>query len=220
MGAPYIPPKNSLFTVWADNFRDYIDINFAALFLGAPDVVAVDTAVNDWDAAYALIANPATKTKVTVSAAATQRATSEAICRLYASQINANPSVTNGQRSALGITVRDTSKTPILPPISYPVLSLNAALPGSHQLAYADSLAVVGKAKAFGGRFVEIRVQVGGTIPTDEDKVPTVAMATKSPLLIAYTIPDAGKPAYYFARYVSPRGAPGPWAPLLTFGII
>jgi hypothetical protein len=220
MGAPYIPPKNVDFVAWADNFRDYIDINFAALFLGAGDVAAIDTAVNDWDAAFALIANPATKTKVTVAAAATQRATTEMVCRLYASAINANPAITNGQRAALGITIRDTMKTPILPPVSYPILTLNQALPGSHQLAYKDQLIVNGKAKAFGGRFVEVRCAVGTVPPVNEDVVPTKAYVTKSPFLLIYTILEAAKTAYYFARYISPRGEPGPWAPVVPIGII
>lgn len=220
MPVPYIPPKDADFTLWADNFQAYVDINFAALFLGAGDVAAIDAAVAAWDAAYALVANPATKTKVTVAAKDTQRATTESLLRLYSSQINLNPSITDLQRAALGITIRDQTKTPILPPNTYPVISLVAALPGSHQLSYKDQLVVNGKAKAFGGRFIELRGEAGTVPPASEDLVPTLSYLTKSPSFVTWPMGDSGKNAYYFARYISPRGAPGPWSPLVTLGII
>jgi hypothetical protein len=220
MSVPYIPARDVDFTTWVDNFGGYVDINFAALFLGPGDVTAVDTAISDWDAAYALVANPATKTPVTVAAKDTQRATTESLLRLYASQINLNPAVTDLQRAALAITIRDQTKTPILPPTSFPELELIAALPGTHQLKYKDSDAVVGKAKAFGGRFVELRSVAALTPPASEDLVPTVGYQTKSPFIVSWTMGDAQKIAYYFARYISPRGGPGPWAPIFPVGII
>ena len=68
------------------------------------------------------------------------------IVRPYAIQVRNNAGVSNADKTALGLTIVDQTKTTVPPPTSSPLLNVLAATQGEHTIRYADSNARVAQA--------------------------------------------------------------------------
>lgn len=212
MTTPYIPAKDVDFLAWLDNFDDLTSVNFATYGLTGPEAASITTVRNAYDAAFAAATNPATRTPVTVAAKDTAKATALATVRPLAQTIRNNPAVTDDDRVALGLTVPDTSPTPVPPPTSFPLLDLLGATPGQHQLQYRDSDTPTTKAKPDGSIAMELWQTVGVTPALNPVGSLYVGSVTKAPFFISLDPGDVGKFATYFARWVTRRGLVGPWS--------
>lgn len=192
----YIPSTDAGKASWSFNFAALITAAPATYGLLAGDAVTIQAAADDYNAAYALAIDPPTRTAPTVAAKDVARATMEAVCRPYAMQINANPAVTDQSRTDLGLTVRDTTKTPVPPPTNVPIVSHDWTNGASVRLGYVPSGPAEGKKKPFGVAYLELSVEVsdtglGGTYAFHE----RLSM-TKSPFFYDTT----GIPAGYGVR--------------------
>lgn len=219
--ASYIPAKDADFTTWLDNFSALITAAPATYGLIAGDAVIIAGVTSAWDAAIALATNPATRTPVTIGDKDAARAAAEAIVRPYATNIAANAGVTNGDKLAVGVTVRKTIPTPVPPPLTSPTLSLVAAAPLQHQLAYRDTATPSSKAKPAGSIGLQVFRAVGVAPAVDPAQASYYDIWTKSPNVSSFLVGDVGKVATYFGRWQT-RGGPGgsvqygPWsAPLV-----
>lgn len=217
---PYIPASDSGFDAWLANFSTLITAAPTTYGLVAGDATAIAAQQTAWAAAYALVVNPATKTAVTVAAKDAARATAESVVRPYAVQISQNPGVTNGDKTAVGVTVKKTIPTPVPPPTTTPTLSLVQGSPLSHQLAYRDTSTPTSKSKPAGAIQIQLNRAVGVAFTVDPDAAAFYAMWTKSPNVSTFDSTQVGMKCTYFARWVT-RGGPGgasqfgPWsAPL------
>ena len=138
MGTAFIPTKDALLDAWEQNFSTLITANPGLYGLTAADAVAIAAAFTAYDVAYAVIANPATKSHTTITAKNIARNASLAVIRPYAATIRANLGVTDANKLALGLVVRDPTPTPVAAPTSSPVLSIIAATPLQHTLRFVD----------------------------------------------------------------------------------
>ena len=217
MTPDYIPAPDLDADAWGSNFAALITANPTDFGLVVGDATTIQTASDDFTAALTLALDPATRTPVTVNAKDAQRQTSEAVWRPYAMQINANPAVTDAQRTSLGLTVRDTDRTPVPPPASAPALDLRASTPGVTKLGYSDTAAPSGKAKPDGSIGVEIWRAIGGAPAPDPSTAAYLQTVTKSPFDAANLPADVGQTATYFGRFVTRSGPggisqAGPWS--------
>lgn len=220
MATPYVPPKDADFLTWAENFADLITASPATYGLDSVAAAAIQLAVDDYSAAYALAVNPATRTPVTVANKDSARIVANGITRTYAAQIRINPGVTNGDKLALGLNLPNNSPSPIPAPTSFPLLTFLSAGPLTHQFSYKDSDTPVGKAKAPGAVQMYLYAQAATTVGTDPDTFLLKQPVTKSPFLVEWGPGDAGKIATYAARWVTRRGLMGPWSSLSNFTIV
>lgn len=212
MPGSYIPAQDALFLAWLDNFDDITSVDFATLGLSAGQATDITTVRTDFDAAYALATNPATRTPVTVAAKDTSRATAEAVVRPLAQFIRNNPDVSDGDKIALGLTVPDVDPTPIPPPTTFPLLDMLNATPGVHKMQYRDSDTPTTKAKPYGAMQMELYRAIGTVAAPDPTTAVFVGLVTKSPTMIDQNPDDAGKIATYFGRWVTRTGLTGPWS--------
>jgi hypothetical protein len=218
--APYVPPKDADFALWADNFATLITANPSTYGLDAIAAAAIQAENDAFQAAFTLATNPGTRTPVTVAAKDSARITCQALMRVYASQIRINPGVLNSDKIDLGLNLPNPIPSPIPVPTSFPVLSLVQAAPLTHQFKYQDSVLAVGKAKAPGALQMELRAFIGVAAGTDPETFVTKQWATKSPFLVVWDAGDAGKLATYACRWVTRRGLAGPWSALSTFTVL
>ena len=123
----YIPNRDADLVAWGLNYTDRITATPMAYGLQAADALILQTNYDEFVTAYNLAVNPPTRTIVTVAAKDEERAGFVSLARAYANIIQANEGVTPEQIAELGLTVRDTTPTPIPTPTTQPVL----ALPGS-----------------------------------------------------------------------------------------
>lgn len=209
---PYIPVTDSGLLSWLTNFDGLTSVNYAAYGLTAPEATSITTVTGAYVSAYALATDPTTRTPVTIAAKDTAKATALATVRPLAQKIRNNSAVPDMDKVALGLTVPDTSPTPIPAPTTFPLLDLLRATPGQHWMQYRDSDTPTTKAKPFGALAMELYTKIGTAPAVDPAGATYLGQITKCPFAVDLDPADIGKTATYFARWVTRRGLVGPWS--------
>ena len=212
MTVPYIPAKDVDFKMWLDNFDDLVSVNFAAYGLTGGEAGTITGQRTAYDTAFDDATNPMTRTPVTIAIKDTVKATASATVRPLAQSIRNNPAVSDADKVSLGLTVPDTSPTPIPAPTSFPLLDILKATPGQHWLQYRDSDTPTTKAKPFGGVAMELWQTIGVTPAVDPAGSSFIGTITKAPFAVTLNIADVGKYATYFARWATRRGLTSSWS--------
>lgn len=217
--SPYIPAKDADAVNWATTFAAALTADPGLYGFTSGDAVAVTAAADAFAAAYALgggtyhaPVNPATKTPATTQAKADARTAMEAILRPFAQAISRNAGISADDKIAIGVNPRTSIPTPIAAPASFPSLQLIGGTPLQLTLQYADSEAVVGKAKPFGAMQMQVFAMTSGIVITDPADIDFKGVATKSPFVIDFDAADANKVAYIAARWVTRTGLVGPFS--------
>ena len=213
MAADYIPGADGAFDAWQDNFITYATANAAALGLDPlvdiPPLVAAQTT---WTTDRA--ANTAAQAAAEAARQAKDgsRGGLEGVIRPLVGRLQASPEVDDAERQALGITVRDTIATPVEPPTTRPVISVDTSQRLRHTISFADEATPTRKAKPAGVRGAQIWVKIGDPAPVDPSELTFLATDTRTPYVVDFDGADANKVAHYMLRWESTRGAPGPWS--------
>jgi hypothetical protein len=223
---PYIPTKNADLNNWMANFAAVAAAAPSAYGLTSANIATINAANANFGAAYAPLTSPSTKTKAAVSAFNGQRAASLAQVTPLAVQISASPSISNDNKTSIGVTVRKTTRSPLPVPTTQPSLSLVAMLPGSLQLAYVDGAAPGGKQKPFGAVGMEVWTNIGTVPATDPSQASYIQSVSKSPFLLTYDPTNSGKVMTVYGRWTT-KGTlashgvaqPGPFGPRLFFNL-
>lgn len=223
--APYIPAPDAAFSAWLQNFSNLLSATPTDFGLTAPDATAVAAQNTAFQAAYTLAIDPATRTSPTVAAKDAARVTAEAVVRPYAIQISLNASVTNENKTAIGVNIPNRSPVPVPPPTTFPQLGFRSAEPLIHVLQYQDSGLGTGKKKPVGAIGLELWRSVGTVAATDPAQADYYGQFTKSPLRSSFESAQVGKVCTYFARWITRSGPggiaqTGPWSAPLTVNVI
>jgi hypothetical protein len=143
----------------------------------------------------------------------TERGTYEGLLRTHSQQIQKRPGTTDAHRAALGITVPDTTGTPVGPPTTAPDVTIDTSQRLRHVIHFARTLTEGGgRAKPAGVRGCQIWMKIGSPAPASESDLSFVTEDTRTPHTIDFDPADGGKLVYYWSRWVNPRGQTGPWA--------
>lgn len=225
MQAPYLPSKDADFDAWTVNFSTLITASPVTYGLVTGDATAIAAAKTSWHAAYLLASNPATRTSVTVANKDAERILCTSIVRPYAVTISRDPSVDNGDKTAVGVNLPNTARTPVPPPSTVPGLALVSAIHFLHTLAYKDTSTPTTKAKPPGAIGMELQTLVAVTAGADPSTGRSWGIVTKSPFSIGWTSGDVGKIATYWGRWVTRSGPSGiaqvgPWSAPLSITIV
>ena len=126
--------------------------------------------------------------------------------------IQAKPAVTAESKQAIGITIADTTKTPVAVPTTAPVGRIEQPNRLEHNLHFADATTPTLKAKPAGVRGCQIWVKIGTTPPASVSELNYLATDTRTPYVAQFDAADAGKTAYYWLRWENTKGETGPWS--------
>lgn len=218
--APYVPGKQNDLVAWAVNFAGLITGSPSSYGLTAADAVNIQSAVDSFVSAMALVTSPSSRTPDAVSAKDTARVVMLAVVRPYAQNISLNAGVTSANKIALGVNPRTNTPSPISAPASNPVLTVQSAANLSIVLRYRDSAASPSvKSKPYGAAACEIGFAVSATPVTDPTALTSHLSATKSPLVVKFDPSAGGKQAYFAARWRTQAGLYSPWSPLVGFTV-
>ncbi len=216
MGSDYIPRGDAEFSGWIANFVTYANANLAGLGLVAGDLTPVTTAQTTWNSKY--------PTHVAAQAAAVSAREAKDAARVAAEQavrplvrrLQASPSVDDTERALLGITVPDKEPTPVGPPTTRPVATVDASQRLRHTIDFTDESTPTRRAKPAGVIGAEIWVKVDGPPPVDPGESAFLAIDTRAPYTRDYDGPQGSKAAHYMLRWVNSRGEVGPWSATVT----
>lgn len=225
MQAPYLPAADPAFDAWFDNFSTLLTAAPTDYGLVAGDATIVSTAFGTWHPAYVLATNPTTRTSPTIAAKDAERISAEAILRPYATNISRNPAVANIDKTAIGVNLPNTSRTPIPPPTTSPTLALVSVIHNLQTLSYRDSATPTTKAKPPGAIGMELWRTIATTPASSPVDAALIGIITKSPANIGTMSGDAGKFATYFGRWTTRSGPggvaqTGPWSAPLAVVIV
>ncbi len=220
---PYIPRQNAKEIAWMQNFAALITANPALYGLASGDATAINAVVNPLVAQFAVINSKSTKTAAAVSDFNTLNIQALQTVRPYAQQISLNAGVTSANKIALGVNPRTSTPSPITPPATNPVLTVQALAPGVAYLRYRDSAASPSvKSKPYGVTSVTI-VGIAATIAappsTPPSQWPTIISATKSPINLPTTAFAAGSQLYVAGQYLLRNGKVSAWSPVINFTV-
>jgi hypothetical protein len=213
MAADYIPGADGAFDAWQANFVTYATAN--ALVLGLDplvDIPPLTAAQTTWTTDYAANTAAQAAAQAARQAKDAARGSFEGVIRPLVGMLQASAAVDDTERAALGITVPDTKPTPVGPPVTRPVVTVDTSQRLQHTIAFADELTTTSKAKPAGVRGAQIWVKIGDPPPTDPNELTFLATDTRTPYVTNFDGADANKVAHYMLRWESTRGETGPWS--------
>lgn len=218
---PYIPPADSDFDIWLQNFATLIQATPTAYGLVSGDGTIIDGVRDTWTTAYATANTPATRTSANIAAKDVARVNAEAVARPYAQRIRANASVSDALKIGLGLNLQPATLTPIPAPTDAPAIALRSQGPQRTDHNYNIAGAVSGKNKPYGAIGVELVATVGTSDTSDPDSAAVITQVTKSPFALTWAAGDVGKVLSLWGRFVTRSGPggqvqKGPWSARLT----
>ena len=206
----YIPQADATFDTWQINFVTYFVANAAALgFDPIADVLTLNLAQGVWAGSYAAHTTAQADAKAATGIKDTSRETFIALVRGFSGQMQANPTVSDVQKSSLGITVPDTTPTSVGVPTTRPVLEVDTSQRLQITVSFRDEFAT-STAKPDGVRGCEIWAKIGDPTPLDIDETVYQATDTRSPHLLSFDGADGGKTVHIIGRWVNTKGEVGP----------
>jgi hypothetical protein len=212
--ADFIPKREDEFVIWATNLSQGITAGPVALGLLAADATALATLLTSFVNAKDLCDDPATKTPVAQTNKAVAKAALTADIRSLAKRIQANPSVTAGQKTALGLPIHNATPSPTPVPATAPQVSIASFRLGAIEIGIVDELTPNKKARPVGTIGAEVYsfvIQPGqtGGAPDDLEQWRFEGLATKNVFTIGYNSVDGGKEVVIVARWINRKGEAG-----------
>ena len=217
MAGGTIPSSDSLFLGWLTNYSGLLSASPTSFGITGADASAMASITSQYITSYNLAVNPSTRNAGAVAAKDNYRANAEGRARQLANIIQSNPAITDQQKTDLGLLVRKTTKTPIAPPASSPLLAFIAATPGQHTLRFADQNTPAKRAKPLNVNALSLWYQIGGTTPPVDTSTMTFAgLQTKNPIGMDLPTAASGQTIYYIGKWITRTGLYGPASTVLS----
>ena len=211
----FIPRSDGAFDVWQANFEAYVQGHHAELGLPADVATRLGDARAGWENAYSEHTAARQAAAAARQVKADRRSDYDRLIREVARRIQADESITDGQRAALDITVRDETPTPAAAPATRPLVKVDFSKRLRHTVSYADEATPTRRARPRGVMGVEVWVKVsarGEPPPSGPSDLRFLMLSTRTPAITEFTGPEGGKTAHYMLRWLSTRGEAGPWS--------
>lgn len=217
MASTYYLPQTLLgFKTWNDNFNTQISAAPAAYGLSVSDAnghAGLTSQFND-DLASSTI--PAQRTPVTVAFTQVAFNQCRANAQFLVQKYQASGTADATKSATLGVTFRDTSKTPILAPTSIPDLAIQKIEPQRVTLRIKEA-GVLGNAIPLGSIGYEVWMAVGLVNPPNSPTAMTFEQnGSRRFTTIEFSTADIGKNVSFAVRYRTARNLTGPWSSIIT----
>ena len=216
MPSPFPPARESELIELSTHIYDKVTATPEAYGLTAEEVIPFATAQEAFALAYAKMADPATKNKVTVELKNVAKKSMVSELRKVVAVAQAWPAMTNAKREELRVPTRGNEPTPIAPPTEMPTLKVQSV---SGRLMDLEVLNGENqKRKPAGVRSVWLYTWTGENPSTKLDDWKLRGGSTKSNPQIMFGEDIApGTVVYVTAAWVNTKDQPGPaCAPVKT----
>lgn len=214
-GTNYMPRPDGDFSAWANNYNEAVHKFYEAQGLDVSELKPLEEAIAEWNKDFP--AHVAAQQKAEGARAAKQNArlALEREVRPITNFVQGYGKTTDADRATIGISIRDTSKTPAPTPTSAPLVRVDHGQRLLHRLRFTDEAAPTRRGKPPGTIGAEVwlaLVATGQPAPALGESYKFLSVSSRGNLQADFTSEDAGKTAYYALRWVSTRGEKGPWS--------
>jgi hypothetical protein len=206
----YIPSKDSELVAWSANFTEQVAENAPSWGIPPDEVTALQTADTTFATLQKQADSPA-RTTVIVAEKNAARKRLENNIRMLASFRLKNPIITDAQRIALGLHVRDTTHTSIIVPTTRPELDIKVVDFRRLKIIFRD-MGSKSRAKPYGIIGAVILYAVLDSPPADVNALTRSILATRSPYILEFTEEERGKTVYIAICWQNEKGERGPWS--------
>lgn len=124
--------------------------------------------------------------------------------------INGIPTITNADRTELGLLPHAETRAKAPVPSTRPVLRVVDKGARRHEVHWVDADTPHSRAKPRGVDACELFVKIGDPAPTSEKECIYVARDTASPYLYEFDVADVGKTVHWLGRWVNRANDHGP----------
>ncbi|MDR0598324.1 MAG: hypothetical protein LBG14_07445 [Treponema sp.] len=214
-GHDFIPAKDADFDPWFKNLCDYVTKMTAGnppawTHIPPGEVTALTGARGLWHTAYEAVLKP--HSPVETEAKNDARAAAEDLIRPFKRRYLDDPPVTGADRTAMGLPLRDGTRTPDKKPETYPEAETDSSVIRQLGIRFKDRGAA-NRAKPHGVHGAEIRWNIQDQPPADiEAELIHSDFDTASPFTITFGEADRGKRVYYALRWESITNLKGGWS--------
>lgn len=215
----YIPRPDGDFSAWANHYYDAVEKWYSVQGLDKELLAALKKALDTWQSLYPSHVTAQQRAEGARQAKDQARAELEREIRPVTNFVQGYPKTTDAERAEIGITVRDTSKTPSPTPTTRPLVSVDPGTRLTHELRLVDEGSPTRRGKPEGVAGAEVWVKLidaGQPAPTDPNALSFLTMTTRPTLRTDFRAADGGKTAVYMLRWVNTRGEKGPWSEVTT----
>ena len=208
----FLPSTDAGLLAFSLNFSTLITAAPVDYGLTAPDATTITAKHAAYSAAYAAAVNPDTRTSVTIATKDAAKADLAVCIRGFAAMIKADTGVLDAKKLGLGLLLGGDGRTPVPAPLTFPMLAIPASGPLTHTIRFADSTTPDKRSKPEGVVALQLFCEVGSAAPTDPLECRFQRVVTKQPYQMQFGSADAGKTAFYYARWQTRTGLTGPWS--------
>ncbi len=221
-GTSYIPRPDADFSAWANHYGGAVGAFYAAQGLDPASLAPLTAALVTWNAAARAHVQARAAAEAARHAKDAARAALEREVRPVTRFVQSWPATTNADRARIGIALRPgpadraASSDPARPaPTSRPLILVEPAGRGTHALRLVDEATPTRRARPRGVERAELFVALTpprGPAPADPDAYRYLRSLSDGAAVLTFEPPQAGMQAHYLARWVTRRGALGPWS--------
>ena len=213
----HFPPKESLLSIYFQVVVAYILLNFARLLITPANKTKLTDKYAEWIVIYALATTAATSTKTNVGQKDVIEEEMKVILRgIYG----------DFPDSVLLPTDRDTFNIPVLggahPHVpmgsSTPIGKADGGARLHHVITLLDS-ASNKHAHPHGASACEVWQKIGGAAPVEASELTYIGSTSNAVFATDFVGTDAGKPVYYWMRWVNSRNEKGNWSPMFSANV-
>lgn len=206
----YIPQKDSELVPWSANFTGQVVANAAAWAIPSGEVSVLQEADTTFAILHAQADSPA-RNSIIVAEKNAARTTLVGIIRTLVGFRLKNPVITDAQRIALGLHVRDTTPSTIPVPHTRPELDIDVVDFRRLKVLFHDQ-GSDSKAKPYGVNGAVIIYAVLDAPPADHSALTRSVLATRTPHILEFTEEERGKTVYVAICWQNEKGERGPWS--------
>jgi hypothetical protein len=176
--------------------------------------------LGDYSDALAICLDPATRSRVTIAWKNARRTSLLSALRACAALVRAGINVTDEQRLALGMSPKDREPSPVGPPDTFPLTTLEPQGAARNKMRLSDSATPTRRARPKTAIAAEVRMAVvaaGDPVPApDATGWTQTRIVTKALTEIEHPESEAGKTLVCQSRWIGTKGQLGPWGPVET----
>jgi hypothetical protein len=207
-----IPSNDNETRSWADSFITLCEANKTAWAIPQDAVTTLRSLYDTYNDTLAKAQAPDTRSKsATVAKNEAKTALRSALTVFIAKYIDNNDAITVPIREQLGLTIKDTTRTPVPVPTTYPEFFVRVKDIRALDVHFKE-MGSAGKAKPYGYNGAVIFYGVLDTPPTDPSQLPHSTLATKTPYTLSFTEAERGHRVYISLVWQNRKGEKGPFS--------
>jgi hypothetical protein len=210
----YVPHKNAELVAWSVNFVSLVEANAAQWNISEEEVSKLKESAQDYASLFTQCDSPLRSPFV--------RAKRDAAARTLVAHIRAlarfrlrNPAITDVQRVALGLPVRDSVASTIHAPSTHPEFHFVRRDVCRLTVSFRD-MGVSNRARPYGMAGAIIAYAVLDEPPRSMSQLVRTVLATRTPYKLDFSLQDCGKTLYVAMCWQNRKGEKGPWSQIAS----